>query len=74
MQTAKVVLFDSAKGYGFLDVGPGEPQLFVHWTAIQQEGYKKLKKGQIVAYETETGPSGRSQACNVQVIETRWQR
>lgn len=59
-----VVWFNNAKGFGFLK-HEGGPDLFVHYSAIQQDGYKKLQEGDAVTFDIETGPSGRLQAASV---------
>ena len=63
MPTGKIKWFSDAKGYGFIDTGIGK-DLFVHFSAIQQDGYKSLKEGQEVEYEVGEGPKG-PQAENV---------
>lgn len=55
--------FDSAKGFGFITSGKGE-DVFVHFSAIQSEGYRTLKEGATVEYDVTTGPKG-LQAQNV---------
>lgn len=57
MPTGKVKWFSDAKGYGFIDTGQ-EKDLFVHFSAIQSEGYKSLHEGQEVVYEVAVGPKG----------------
>ena len=64
MQTGTVRWFNSVKGYGFLSQDNG-PDVFVHYSAIQHEGYKSLKEGAAVRYVIETGNSGKPQAANV---------
>lgn len=49
--------FNDAKGYGFIDTGEGK-DLFVHFSAVQSEGYKSLREGQAVEYEIGEGPNG----------------
>jgi CspA family cold shock protein len=49
--------FNAAKGYGFIGRDEGE-DVFVHFSAIQMEGYKRLKEGQKVEFSIETGPKG----------------
>lgn len=61
--TGSVKWFDSKKGYGFISVEGGE-DVFVHFSAIQGDGYKTLDEGQQVEFETENGPKG-LQATNV---------
>lgn len=55
--------FNNAKGYGFLAQENG-PDVFVHHTAIQSEGYRSLNEGQRVEFSIEQGPKG-LQAANV---------
>jgi CspA family cold shock protein len=51
--------FSAEKGYGFI-TQPGQTQdLFVHYSAIQSSGYRKLEPGQTVEYEIIEGPRGR---------------
>lgn len=63
MKTGVVKWFDSKKGFGFISVDGGE-DVFVHFTAIQGDGYKTLDEGQQVEFEIEDGPKG-PQASNV---------
>jgi CspA family cold shock protein len=49
--------FNGAKGYGFIQRSSGE-DVFVHFSAIQQEGYKSLNEGQAVEFEVKKGPKG----------------
>lgn len=56
--------FSAPKGYGFIGRNDGEEDVFVHFSAIQMEGYKRLKEGQEVEFSIEDGPKG-LQAANV---------
>ena len=58
--------FNEAKGYGFLSQPEGE-DIFVHYTAIQGNGFRTLKEGQEVEFNVERGPKG-LQASNVTVL------
>ena len=49
--------FNAAKGYGFIQRQSGE-DVFVHFSAIQSEGYKSLNEGQAVELEVKQGPKG----------------
>jgi CspA family cold shock protein len=49
--------FNATKGYGFIGRDDGE-DVFVHFSAIQMEGYKRLKEGQKVEFSIEEGPKG----------------
>lgn len=55
--------FNSSKGYGFIAREGGE-DVFVHFSAIQGEGYRNLEEGQKVEFTIEKGPKG-LQAANV---------
>jgi len=58
--------FNEKKGYGFIQQENGQ-DLFVHYTAIQSEGFKTLTEGQRVRFEVEETPKG-PKAKNVQII------
>ena len=62
----KVKWFNQEKGYGFIEV-EGAKDVFVHYSAIQQEGFKTLKEGDIVEFDVVEGQKG-PQAANVIVI------
>ncbi len=55
--------FNAAKGYGFIGRDDGD-DVFVHYSAIQANGYRRLEKGQKVEFSIEDGPKG-LQASNV---------
>jgi len=55
--------FNAAKGYGFIGRDGGD-DVFVHFSAIQSDGYRRLEKGQLVEFSVEEGPKG-LQASNV---------
>jgi CspA family cold shock protein len=61
--TGTVKWFNGSKGYGFIEREGGE-DVFVHFSAIQAEGFKNLEEGQQVEFEVEQGPKG-LQAANV---------
>ncbi|MBS2969334.1 cold-shock protein CspD [Metabacillus sp. KIGAM252] len=63
MQNGKVKWFNNEKGFGFIEVEGGE-DVFVHFTAIQGEGFKSLEEGQEVSFEIVEGNRG-PQAANV---------
>jgi CspA family cold shock protein len=64
MATGTVKWFNDAKGFGFISRGDGEKDVFVHFSAIQGEGYRSLKEGDQVEFEVTQGAKG-PQASNV---------
>jgi len=58
--------FSNEKGYGFI-ARDNEEDVFVHFSAIQADGYKSLTEGQKVEFEITEGPKGK-QASNVRII------
>jgi CspA family cold shock protein len=63
MATGTVKWFKDDKGYGFI-TGEDGTDAFVHFSAIQMEGFKSLQEGQKVSYDVTQGPKG-PQASNV---------
>jgi CspA family cold shock protein len=61
--TGTVKWFSASKGYGFI-ARPDGPDVFVHFSAIQTEGFRTLHEGQQVEFTIEQGPKG-LQAANV---------
>ena len=66
MGEGQVKWFNEKKGYGFIQQENGQ-DLFVHYSAIQSEGFKTLTEGQRVRFEVEDTPKG-PKAKNVQII------
>ena len=66
MVTGKVKWFSDEKGFGFIEQGEGEPDVFVHFSAIQGDGFRSLNEGDEVEFEVELGQKG-LQAANVTV-------
>ena len=58
--------FSAPKGYGFIG-REGEEDVFVHFSAIQMDGYKRLREGQLVEFSIEQGPKG-PQAAEVVIL------
>jgi CspA family cold shock protein len=58
--------FNNGKGYGFIEREEGD-DLFVHYTAIQADGYRSLEEGQQVEFTVEQGPKG-LQAAQVTIV------
>ncbi len=66
MEKGTVKWFNSTKGYGFIS-REEQPDVFVHYKAINSEGYKSLNEGDTVEFEIEDGPKG-PQAANVKKV------
>lgn len=58
MQMGKVKWFNNSKGYGFITPADGSPDVFVHFSTIETDGYKSLAEGQAVEFESASGPKG----------------
>jgi CspA family cold shock protein len=65
-RVGKIKWFNNEKGYGFIE-GENDEDIFVHYTAIKQDGYKSLSEGQIVEYELLETEKG-FQAINVKEV------
>ncbi|MGP4081217.1 cold-shock protein [Bacillus sp. Marseille-Q3570] len=66
MEHGKVKWFNAEKGFGFIE-REGADDVFVHFSAIQADGFKSLDEGQEVTFEVEEGQRG-PQASNVQKV------
>ncbi|EFI83761.1 cold-shock protein [Listeria grayi] len=64
METGTVKWFNAEKGFGFIERENGD-DVFVHFSAIQGDGFKSLDEGQAVSFDVEEGQRG-PQAANVQ--------
>ena len=65
MALGTVKWFNDSKGFGFITPDDGSDDLFAHFSAIVEAGYKSLKEGQRVSFEVTDGPKGK-QASNIQ--------
>lgn len=59
--------FNADKGYGFISSDDGGDDVFVHFSAIQTDGFKTLEEGQKVSYDTEPDPKNSSKSRAVDV-------
>lgn len=57
-ETGTVKWFDNAKGYGFIQRGTGQDDVFVHFRQIEGEGYRTLQEGQQVQFNVIQGQKG----------------
>jgi len=63
-EQGRVKWFNDKKGYGFIERGEGGGDIFVHYSSIQDQGFKSLGQGDEVSFEVTEGPKG-LQAANV---------
>ena len=70
MNTGTVKWFNSEKGFGFITNDDGSDDVFVHFSAIQSDGYKSLDEGDKVTFETEQDPKDSSKLRAVNVTKT----
>jgi cold shock protein len=64
MSTGTVKWFNDAKGFGFITPDGGGKDLFAHFSAIQDNGFKTLREAQRVSFDVTSGPKG-EQASNI---------
>ena len=67
MTNGTVKWFSDQKGYGFISPTDGSQDIFVHYSAIEGDGFRTLHEGQSVGFETGDGRKG-PEACNVRVV------
>jgi cold shock protein len=58
MAQGVVKWFNAEKGFGFISVDGGGPDVFVHFSAIEGDGYRSLEENQKVEFESSQGPKG----------------
>lgn len=67
MTTGTVKFFNSAKGFGFIEVGDGQPDVFVHVSAVERAGLRGLVEGQKISFDiVKDERKGKSSAENLQ--------
>ncbi|MBQ1729686.1 MAG: cold-shock protein [Oscillospiraceae bacterium] len=71
MNNGTVKWFNQEKGYGFISNDNGSGDVFVHFSAIQMDGYKTLAEGQKVTYDTEPDPRDSSKQRAVNVVPVK---
>lgn len=68
MPRGRVKWFSNEKGYGFIEPEEGGEDLFVHYSDIEESGFKTLEEGAEVEFETDSGPKG-PRAVNVTKVD-----
>lgn len=68
MNNGTVKWFNAEKGYGFISNDEGGDDIFVHFSAIQSEGFKTLKEGQKVTFDVEADPKNSEKMRAVNVV------
>ena len=66
MARGTVKWFNASKGYGFIEQESGD-DVFVHYSAIEQEGFKSLNEGDQIEFDISEGENGKAQAVNVKL-------
>ncbi|AZO19048.1 MULTISPECIES: cold-shock protein [unclassified Mesorhizobium] len=67
MTTGTVKFFNSTKGFGFIEQGGGQPDVFVHISAVERAGLRSLVEGQKISFDVvKNARSGKSSAENLQ--------
>jgi CspA family cold shock protein len=67
MNTGTVKFFNSAKGFGFIELGNGQPDVFVHISAVERAGMRSLVEGQKLSFDiVKDNRNGKSAAENLQ--------
>ena len=67
MPTGTVKFFNTTKGFGFIELGNGQPDVFVHISAVEKAGLKTLNEGQKVEFELQEN-RGKQAAGNLRVV------
>lgn len=69
MTTGTVKFFNTTKGFGFIEQGNGQPDVFVHISAVERAGLRSLSEGQKVSFDiVQDRKSGKSAADNIQAL------
>jgi CspA family cold shock protein len=58
MPKGRVKWFSDAKGYGFIQQEDGSPDIFVHFSEIDGNGFRSLQEGMVVEFDIQQGPKG----------------
>jgi CspA family cold shock protein len=66
MACGTVKWFNNSKGYGFIESDEGQDNIFAHFSCVEMDGYKTLKRGQKVKFTVNDGPKG-LQASDIQI-------
>lgn len=63
MERGVVRWFSESRGYGFIAPQRGGDDVFAHYSAIEMDGFRTLREGQVVEFQLQEGPKGREAAC-----------
>jgi CspA family cold shock protein len=69
MNTGTVKWFNAEKGFGFITDGESNEDIFVHFSAIQTDGFRTLDEGQSVSYDTEPDPKNTEKLRAINVVK-----
>ena len=67
METGVVKWFSESRGYGFITPSSGGDDIFAHYSAIEMDGYRTLREGQVVEFILQQGPKG-SEAWSIRTV------
>jgi CspA family cold shock protein len=68
LSTGTVKWFNQDKGYGFIEIGAGKKDVFVHARQVEESGIAELREGQRVQFEIKPGREGKSEAHKLKVV------
>lgn len=70
MATGSIKWFNNRKGFGFIATDENNEDIFLHYSAIEMDGFKTVARNQRVTFESQPNPNGKgTQAVNVKILE-----
>jgi CspA family cold shock protein len=67
--TGEVVFFNNQRGFGFIKLDSGAPDVFVHISAVEAAGLRSLEENDKLSFEVQSGRAGKMQAVNLKLAE-----